>query len=109
MTDYEKFGCPFRKGDSYYYFHNSGLQPQSTLYKQTSLTADPTSFLDPNKLSADGTVSLNTYSFTQSGKQFAYGLSASGSDWITITVKSTEDESTDPTKEPDVKWVSYFW
>jgi prolyl oligopeptidase PreP (S9A serine peptidase family) len=54
--DYPKYGCPFKEGDRYYYFHNSGLQPQSVLYTQKTLDSEGTVFLDPNTLSADGSV-----------------------------------------------------
>ena len=28
LYNYEKYGCPYRKGNRYYYSHNSGLQNQ---------------------------------------------------------------------------------
>ena len=28
LWDYPKYGCPFKRGDMYYYFYNSGLQNQ---------------------------------------------------------------------------------
>jgi prolyl oligopeptidase len=34
LFDYPKYDCPFKRGDKYFYFHNTGLQAQSVLYIQ---------------------------------------------------------------------------
>lgn len=34
LYDFPKYEVPFRAGDKYFYFHNSGLQPQKVLYVQ---------------------------------------------------------------------------
>ena len=48
--------------------------------------------LDPNGFSEDGTLSLNTLSISEDAKYLAYGLSTSGSDWITIKVMHVENK-----------------
>jgi len=48
--------------------------------------------LDTNVLSEDGTVSLNIFSVSKDVKFLAYGLSSSGSDWVTIKVMRVEDK-----------------
>ena len=82
LWDYEKYGVPQKEGGLYFYSKNSGLQNQSVIYVARSLDAEPTELLDPNKLSADGTVSLESDAISKDGKYMAYGLHASGSDWI---------------------------
>jgi prolyl oligopeptidase len=87
LWNYPKYGTPFRKGDRYFFFKNDGLQNQSVLYKQASLTADPETLVDPNLLSEDGTVALSTLAVSDDGRLLAYGTSASGSDWEEFRVR----------------------
>ncbi len=104
LWDYEKFGAPSRHGNRYFYTYNSGLQNQSVLYWTSSLTGAGKLLLDPNKLSADGTVALSGGAFSDDGKLMAYGLSASGSDWQEWHVREVETGK----DLPDViKWVKF--
>src|SRR5690606_16098521 len=83
LWNYEKMGAPFKKGNHYYFFKNDGLQNQAVLYRQTSLNGEPEVFIDPNKLSEDGTTSLSGFKFSKNNKYLAYGTSGGGSDWNT--------------------------
>lgn len=86
LTNYEKYGSPFKKHGRYYFFKNNGLQNQSVLYVQHSPESEPEVLLDPNKLSEDGTVALGGIYFSNNGKYMAYTISRSGSDWQEIYV-----------------------
>ena len=81
MWNYPKYGAPFQKEDHYYFQKNDGLQNQSVWFTQKGLTGKPEVFIDPNKLSEDGTVSLGGINFSLNGKYAAYTIQKSGSDW----------------------------
>eukprot|EP01138_Halocafeteria_seosinensis_P008108 gb/GECG01008286.1/.p1 GENE.gb/GECG01008286.1/~~gb/GECG01008286.1/.p1 ORF type:complete len:749 (+),score=94.85 gb/GECG01008286.1/:1-2247(+) len=107
VYEYEKVGSPFRRGDSYYFFKNDGLQNQDVLYKTSSLekqNEDAQVFLDLNEEFPDGTTSLACGSFSEDGKFFAYGLSIGGSDWVTIKVR---EAATGKDLEDRVSWVKF--
>jgi prolyl oligopeptidase len=88
LINYEKFSAPFRAGKRWYYYHNTGLQNQSVLYSGRSPEDRGTVFLDPNKLSADGTVALGETDFTQDGKYLLYTTQAAGSDVTSIHIRN---------------------
>ena len=104
LFDYPKEGVPFKKGDYYYMFRNDGLQNQSVLYCQKGLDGEPVVFLDPNKLSEDGTVALSGITFSDDNKLAAYAVSQSGSDWVEIRVMDVESRRP---LEDLVKWVKF--
>ncbi|MEM6452386.1 MAG: prolyl oligopeptidase family serine peptidase [Cyanobacteria bacterium P01_D01_bin.105] len=104
LWDYERYGIPFKKGGRYFYYKNDGLQNQSVLYTLPALDAEPTVLLDPNTLSADGTVALSGISISENGQYLAYGLSTAGSDWMEWKVRHIETgEDTDDL----VQWVKF--
>ncbi|KAL0325950.1 UNVERIFIED_CONTAM: Prolyl endopeptidase [Sesamum radiatum] len=109
LYDFPKYTAPFRQGDKYFYFHNTGLQPQTVLYVQDSLDGKPEVLLDPNTLSDDGTVALSAYAVSEDAKYLAYGTSSSGSDWVTIKVLRIADKSTEPDTVSWVKFSSISW
>ena len=104
LWDYEKYGTPFKEGESYFYFKNDGLQNQSVLYTLPTLESEPRVLLDPNQLSADGTVALSGISISENGKLLAYGLSSSGSDWQEWKVR---DIATGEDLQDHLQWIKF--
>jgi prolyl oligopeptidase len=104
LWNYEKFGIPFKEGNRYFYSRNSGLQNQSVVYSVSSLDGQPQVLLDPNILSADGTVALSGLSASDDGRLMAYSLSASGSDWQEWKVRDVE---TGKDLADNLKWVKF--
>lgn len=87
LWNVERLGVPSFEGGYYFFSKNNGLQNQSVLYSTKSLDLEPTVLLDPNNLSRDGTVALNSYEVSPNGKYLAYSTSASGSDWVEWKVR----------------------
>ncbi|MFN0016569.1 MAG: prolyl oligopeptidase family serine peptidase, partial [Saprospiraceae bacterium] len=104
IWNFEKYGTPFKKAGRYYFFKNDGLQNQSVLYRQETLDGEAKMVLDPNTFSADGTTSLQEYSFSKDGRYFAYAISEGGSDWRTILVKNMETGEMLPDQ---LKWSKF--
>jgi prolyl oligopeptidase len=104
LWNYERFGNPEKHGEKYFYLHNNGLQEQSVLYAIDSLSAEPRTLLDANKLSKDGTSSMAGFEFSEDGRRLAYGVSHGGSDWQEWKVR---DVATAKDSEDHLKWVKF--
>jgi prolyl oligopeptidase len=105
LLDFEKFGMPFRKGNHYFYTHNSGLQQQSVLYSGVGLDGTPAIAFDPNALSTNGTLAIVGYAASPDGGTLAYGVSQGGSDWTDWHFR----EIASGRDLPDVlKWTKYY-
>lgn len=104
LWNYERFGVPEQQGGRYFFTRNSGLQNQRVLYVAEKLDATPRVLLDPNTLSADGTVAMAGFSPSEDGKLLAYGLSKAGSDWEEWHVR---DVTTGEDRSDLVEWVKF--
>lgn len=104
LWNYEKFGVPSQRGGRYFYTRNDGLQNQSVLYWAPSLEAEPKLLLDPNTLSAEGTVAVSGTAVSDNGKRLAYGLASAGSDWQEWRVRDVE--SGEDLKD-HLRWVKF--
>ena len=104
LANYERISAPFKKHGKYYFYKNDGLQNQSVLYVQDALNSEARVFLDPNKLSDDGTVALTSLSFSNNGKYAAYTISRSGSDWREIYVM---DVATGSLLDDHITWAKF--
>ena len=87
LWNYPKVSLPFRVGGRLYYARNSGLQRQSVFFSRESLGGPAKLVLDPNTLSADGSIALAGFSPSPDGHYLAYGISEGGADWRTLLVR----------------------
>ena len=82
LLNFERYTVPSRQGSRYFYSHNSGLQNQGVLFWQEGLGGEARVLLDPNTMSADGTVAISGLSITDDGMLAAYSIADAGSDWV---------------------------
>lgn len=109
LFDYHKSGMPSKHHGWYYFYENDGLQNQSILYRTRKPGEEAEIFLDPNKLSDDGTVALTGISFSNDGKYVAYTISRSGSDWTEIYVMDTATRNLLPDHIEWAKFTNAEW
>lgn len=110
LWDYERWSVPARKGDRYFFSKNDGLQNQSVVYVTPALDGEPRVLIDPNTLSADGTIALVGITPSRDGKLAAYALASAGSDWTEIRVREVDSGKERPdvikwSKGGDVTWT----
>jgi len=104
IWNYPKESAPFKAGEYYFFTKNDGLQNQSVWFIKKGLEGKEELFLDPNKLSADGTASVSLLGFSHDKKYIAYSLAQSGSDWSNIYVMEVASK----TKLADeLKWTKF--
>ena len=104
MWNYPKYGSPFRRGEYYYFYKNDGLQNQAVLYRQKGLSGKPEVFIDPNKISSDGTASISTPSFSRNNEYAAYLESQAGSDWQVARIMRVSDRKM---LDDEIKFIKF--
>ena len=104
LYDYERFGLPVKKGTTYFYTHNSGLQNQSVLFVRDGVNGEPKQSIDPNGWSADGATALAEWTPSEDGKLLAYSVQDGGTDWRTVKLM---DVATGKIMGDELKWLKY--
>jgi prolyl oligopeptidase len=104
LYDFPRGSVPVKPGTRYLFNRNSGLQNQAVLYVQDGLNGAPRVLLDPNELSADGTVALTAVEPNDDGSLIAYALSSSGSNQQEILVREV---ATSKDRSDRIEWVKF--
>jgi prolyl oligopeptidase len=104
LFDFPRTAAPERRGDRYFYTFHDGTADQPVLLVQEGLDGEPRVLLDPNTLSADGTVALTAASVSPDGTLVAYALSDGGSDWQEIRVR---DVASGQDRAEAVRWAKF--
>ena len=109
LHDYPRTSAPLKRQNRYFLLHNAGLQNQPVLFVHEAGALAPRALLDPNALSADGTVALTALAPNDQGTLVAYGLSAGGSDRQDIRIRDVVTGEDLPDRILWTKFVSIAW
>jgi len=104
IWNYPRYRTPEKKGESYYFRKNDGLQNQDVLYVMKGEDGEPEVLLDPNTLSEDGTVALSRWNLSKDGKYLGYLIAKAGSDWQEIHVMDIDKRET---LSDHIQWVKF--
>ena len=104
LLDYPRSGPMLQRGGRYFVTHNTGLQDQPVLYVAEQRNGPWRVLLDPNPLSADGTVALTAYFPAEDGSLLAYALSSHGSDRQDILIR---DVASGADREQRIRWAKF--
>ena len=100
---------PMIAGRHYFYTRREGMQNQPVLYVRDSLKGPDRVLVDANKLSADGTIALDWYYPSETGKYVAYGTSPSGSEMSTLHIIETKTGAILPDTIERTRAASVAW
>ncbi|MGV3524298.1 MAG: prolyl oligopeptidase family serine peptidase [Candidatus Sericytochromatia bacterium] len=109
LWNYPRVGVPARYGEAYFVWKNDGLQNQSVLVRQSQPQSEGQVVLDPNTLSADGTVAIGTTATREDGTALAYGVSDAGSDTQTLHFRDLTRLKDLPDTVPGLRNSSVGW
>jgi prolyl oligopeptidase len=104
LWNYPRVGVPIVESGRLFYARNTGLQRQAPVFMRAGLTAPPQLILDPNLISADGSVSLAQWMPSPDAKLLAYALAEGGADWNTVKVRDLGSGKDLP---DEVRWMRF--
>lgn len=107
VWNYPKMGVPVSYGDFEIIQKNNGLQNQFVFYLKKDSKEEL--LLDPNEMSSEGIVSINTWAVSEDKRYFAYAYSKGGSDWNTIEIIDLQTKQKMPEKLEWVKFSGIAW
>jgi prolyl oligopeptidase len=102
-------GAPQMGGNYYFYTRREGHQNQPVLYVREGLTGTDRTLVDANQMSSDGTVALDWWFPSETGKYVAYGTSASGSEESTLHLVETATGKVLPDAIERTRFASLAW
>ena len=104
LWNFPRWSAPSRRGHNLFFSKNDGLQNQAVVYVTSGAVSEARVLLDPNTLTADGTMALGDMKASRDGTLVAYALSTAGSDWVEWHVREV---ATGRDREDVLRWSKF--
>ncbi|MZQ89261.1 prolyl oligopeptidase family serine peptidase [Frigidibacter albus] len=104
LFDHASLTPPVKRGSSYFFTRNSGLDNQAQLFVRDGVEGADRVLIDPNSLAEDGTTALAEWAPSADGAHLAFALQEGGTDWRTLRVMDT---ATGEILEDTVEWARF--
>jgi prolyl oligopeptidase len=101
--------APVPRGQRFFYTRRDPSQNQPVLYVRDRLAGRDRPLVNPNTLSAEGTVALDWWYPSNDGKLLAYGLSSSGDEISTLHVLDVDTGKNAPDQITRTRAASVAW
>lgn len=110
LYDFQTTNPPTVRGKRYFFTRKEGLKNQPVVYvREGSADAPAKVLLDPNTLSADGTVALDWMFPSPDGALLAYGTSPNGSEMSTLRMLNVVTGELLPDTIPRTRACTVAW
>jgi len=101
---------PYHEGERYFYSRTHADKEKTIHYFREGAKGDEQVLLDPNTLSADGSVSVAGISVSRGGRYLAYSLSKNNSDAATLYLRDLDSGKEMPTDTIEgARYASPAW
>ncbi|HEX4873163.1 MAG TPA: prolyl oligopeptidase family serine peptidase [Nevskiaceae bacterium] len=104
-----RMGTPEKVAGRLFFTYNDGSRNQAPLYVQDHPERAARILIDPNGLSADGTVALTQFSVSPDGRWVVYGTAKAGSDWNQFRIRNVETGEDLPETLERIKFSGASW
>ncbi len=105
-TKIDVAGMPAERGGRYFYSKRAAAQNQGVIYMRAGRDGAETILVDPNKLSADQTISASIGGLSEDGKLMMYDLRQGGEDETSMTLLDIESAKPLADKFPRARYSS---
>ncbi|MBN2243437.1 MAG: S9 family peptidase [Acidobacteria bacterium] len=109
IQNYPRYSAPLRVGEHYIFSKNDGLQNQAVIYVQKGLDGEAEVLIDPNELSADGTIRIGLAGVSGDRKYIAVTKGEAGSDWSEINIMELASKKILPDRILWTKFSAAAW